>query len=110
MVEAGSVENIRVVGDEAGRVVKAGRVMVYRIAPVIEVTGKISENVVVEMIVWELTSFLNGEYRGFSAEMVVDHCMDFLKFLEFLELLVEVEMKVVVSGNFSLLMIHGVSV
>ncbi len=109
IVEAGRVENIREVGVEVGRVENIQ--VVYRIASVIEVTGKISENEV-EMIVWALTLFLTDD-RGFPAEVVVDHCMDFLcrgflVFLEFLELLVEVKMGVVASENFSLLTIHGV--
>jgi hypothetical protein len=102
-----------------GQVVEAGRVVniqsvVYRIAPVIEVTDKILENGV-EMIAWALIPFLIDEYRGFPAEVMVDHCMDFLcrgflVFLEFVELLVEVEMGVVASENSSLLTIHGVGV
>jgi hypothetical protein len=136
MVEAGSVENIREVGVEAGRVVKAGRVVnirlvVYRIAQVIRVTDEISENEV-EMIVWALTSFLNGGCRDFLV-VVEDHYRDFLVVVEdhyrdFLVVVedhyrdflvgvvddcrdfapVEVKIKMIVSGNCVLLMIHEV--
>ncbi len=105
MVEVGPVENIHEVGVEAGRVVNI-RLVVYRIAQVIQVTGKISENEV-EMIAWALTPFLD-ECRDF---LVVDHCRGFLvgevdDCKDFAP--VEVEIKVVVSENSSLLMTRGV--
>ncbi len=67
--------------------------IVYRIASVIEMTGKILKNGV------EL--FLIDECRGFL--MMVDHCRGFLVdeiddcrgFAVFLEFLIEVEMKVI---------------
>jgi hypothetical protein len=109
-VEVRSVENIHEVGVEAGRVVQAGRVVeagrvvnirlvVYRNAQVIQVTDKISENEV-EMIVWVLSPFLNGGCRDFLV-VGVDEYRDFAIFLEFLveeflELLIEVGMEVVV--------------
>ncbi len=71
MVEVGRVKNIHEVEIEAGRMMKARRVMniriVYRIASVIEVTDKILKNEVIEMIVWGLTSFL----------MMIDGCRGF---------------------------------
>jgi hypothetical protein len=41
--------------------------IVYRIAQTIAVIDKISKNVMIEMIVWELISFL----------MTIDECRDF---------------------------------
>jgi hypothetical protein len=92
------------------------QLIVYKIAQTIEIINKISKNEI-EMIVWELTSFLvmriddcrdflMNDYRDFAI------FLKFLKFLmrEFLELLIEMKMKMIVSENFSLLMIHEVSV
>jgi hypothetical protein len=78
------------------------QLMIYKIASIIEIIDKTSENEV-EMIVWELTSFLIDERRNFSIEMM-NHCRDFLIFLkfsmkEFLDLLIEMTMKMLVSEN-----------
>ncbi len=43
------------------------QLIVYRIAQTIAVIDKISKNVMIEMIVWELISFL----------MTIDECRDF---------------------------------
>jgi hypothetical protein len=99
--------------------------VVYKILQIIEMMNKISNNEI-EMIVWELTSFLNDEYRNFSTEMMmnhcmnfliddckdflmneIDHCKDFLIFLKFL--MIVMKMKTIVSKNFSLLTIHEMS-
>ncbi len=121
MAEMKPMVNIHEVGIEAGRVMNI-LLVVYRIAQVIQVTGKILENEV-EITAWALISFLVvndecrdflmmkvDEYRDFPIEMM-NHCRDFLienddcrgfviflKFqkVEFLELLVEVKMKEVV--------------
>jgi hypothetical protein len=88
---------------------KMRRMMIYRIASIIEMTDKILKNEM-KMIVWTLTSFLTDD-RDFSTEMMMNHCMNFLIFLkilmrEFSKLLIEMKMKMIVWGNFSLLMIH----
>jgi hypothetical protein len=89
---------------------KTKRVMIYKIVSIIEMIDKISKNVMIEMIVWELISFLNDEYKSFSTEMMMNHCMNFLKFLKFLEFFIEMKMKMIVLKNFSLLMIHEMNV
>ncbi len=43
------------------------QLIVYRIARAIAMIDKIPKNVMIEMIVWELTSFL----------MMIDECKDF---------------------------------
>ncbi len=100
------------------------QLIVYRIAPVIEVTGKILKNGV-EMIAWALIPFLNNGRRHFLAVMkdhyrdflmmnhcrgflMMNQCRDFAVFQEFPEFLVEVGMKVVASRNSLLLMTRGV--
>jgi hypothetical protein len=82
--------------------------MIYKIASIIETICKILKNEVIEMIVWELTSFLMmriDDCRDFLMNEI-DHCKNFLIFQKFLELLIEMKMKMIVSENFSLLMIH----
>jgi hypothetical protein len=51
--------------------------IVYKILQIIEMIDKISKNEI-EMIVWELTFFLNDEYKDVSTEMMMNHCMNFL--------------------------------
>jgi hypothetical protein len=75
----------------------------------IQVIERISENEV-EMIAWALTLFLSGGCRDFLV-VVGDHCRGFLvgevdDCRDFAP--VEVEIKVVVSENSSLLMTRGV--
>jgi hypothetical protein len=81
------------------------RLIVYRIAQIIQMTDKILKNEI-EMIVWALIPFLIDECRDF---LMMNHCRDFLidendecrdfavfvKFLmkKFLELLIEMKMK-----------------
>jgi hypothetical protein len=108
MIETKSMKNIHVIEIETRWMMKTRRVMIYKIASIIEMTDKISKNVMIEMIVWELTSFLNDEYRDFSTEMMMNHCINFLIFLKFL--MIVMKMKTIVSENFSLLTIHEMSV
>jgi hypothetical protein len=107
-VEVGPVVNIHVVGVEAGRVVNI-QLVVYRIAQAIEMIDKISENVMIEMIVSMSISFLVvrvDDCRSFLMNEI-DHCRNFLIFQESLELLIEVKMRVIASENSSLLTIRG---
>ncbi len=125
MIETERVKNIREIEIETGRMMKAERMIetrrvmniqliVYKIAQTIEMIDKTSKNEI-EMIVWELTSFLIDEYEDFLIDEMMNHCRDFLRFLKFLmrkflELLIEMKMKMIVSENFLLLMIRGVIV
>jgi hypothetical protein len=93
--------------------------IVYKIASIIEITDKILENEMIEMIVWASTSFLNDECRDFSMRMkMMNHCRDFVILLKFLkmmieifpEFLIEMAMKMIAWGNFSLLTIREVIV
>ncbi len=109
---------------EARPVVKVGRVVniqsiVYRIAPVIEMTDKILKNEMIEMIVWASTSFLNDECRDSSMMMkMMNHCRDFVILLKFLkmmieifsEFLIEMKMKMIAWENFLLLMTREIIV
>jgi hypothetical protein len=100
------------------------RLIVYRIAQIIQMTDKISKNVMIEKIVWELTPFLMmriDDCRGFLINEI-DHCRSFLmsdceNYVIFLKFSVEVKnflermtKKIVVWENFSLLMIREVNV
>jgi hypothetical protein len=85
------------------------RLIVYRIAQIIQMTDKISKNEI--EIVWALTSFLNDECRDFLM-MKIDEYRDFVvfvkflmkKFLEFL-----IKMKMIVWENFLLLMTREIN-
>jgi hypothetical protein len=102
--------------------------MIYKIASIIKMIDKISKNEI-KMIVWALISFLMmiDECRDFSTEIMMNYCMNFLIdesrnflmnetdyckifliFLKFLELLIEMKMRVIASENSSLLMTREV--
>ncbi len=57
MIETKSVKNIREIEIETTRMMNI-QLIVYRIAQTLAVIDKISKNVMIEMIVWELTFFL----------------------------------------------------
>jgi hypothetical protein len=113
MIETRSMKNIRVIE------IETERMMIYRIASIIEMIDKILKNEI-EMIVSVSISFLMmriDDCRGFLMNEI-DHCKGFLIFQkfqeflmrEFLELLIEMKMKMIVSENFSLLMIREIIV
>ncbi len=121
MIEMKQMKNIREIEIEAERVTKTGRVIetkrvmniqliVYRIAQAIEMTGKILKNGIELFLIDECRGFLMMNHcRDFLVEKI-DDCRGFLIFLKFLEMmieafpefLIEVKMKMIVSGNFLL--------
>jgi hypothetical protein len=92
------------------------QLIVYKIAQTIEMIDKTSKNEI-KMIVWELISFLMMRIDD-SRNFLMNDCKDFAIFLKFqkflmkifLELLIEMKMKMIVSKNFSLLMIREIIV
>ncbi len=90
------------------------QLIVYRTVLKVQTTDKISKDEI-EIIVWELISFLIDEYEKFLIDEMMNHCRNslmFLKFLikKFLELLIEMKTKMIVSEKFLLWTIHGISV
>jgi hypothetical protein len=75
--------------------------MIYRIASINEMIDKILKNEIemsfLMMRIDDCRDFLMNE---------IDHCRNFLIFQKFLELLIEMKMRVIVSKNFSLLTIR----
>jgi hypothetical protein len=109
MIETKPMKNIRVIEVETGRMmnIPARRMMIYRIASIIEMTDKILKNEI-EMIASMPISFLMmkvDDCRDFLMNEI-DHCRNFLIFQKFLELLIEMKMRVIVSENSSLLTIR----
>ncbi len=112
MIETKSMKNIREIKIETKRVMKTKRVMnirliVYKIAQIIRMTDEISKNEI-EMIVRKLTLFLSDECRDFLM-MMKDHCKNFL--IEKIDdcrdfASIEMKIKMIVSENYVLLMIH----
>ncbi len=116
MIETKSTKNIHELEIETKQMMNI-QLIVYKIAQTIAKINKTSKNEI-EMIVWRLTSFLIDEYENFLIDEMMNHCRNFLNFLkflkflmkEFLELLIEMKMKMIISENFSLLMIREVIV
>jgi hypothetical protein len=109
MIETKSMKNIRVIKVETKRMmnISAKRMIIYRIASIIEIIDTILKNEI-EMIVSMSISFLIMKIDDCKDFLMneIDHCKNFLIFQKFLELLIEMKMRVIVSKNFSLLTIR----